>query len=255
MKNAGRYFLGILALMALLAPALLADTLELKDGRLLEGYYVGGSRNTVRFQTENRVEVLPTEEVLALTFSDSGPSASRSASARLSEGPSTQSSTGTQIEVPAGTGLLVRLVEDINSKHYGADSRFTAILEADLVVNGRVVAPEGSEVYGRLTSAKRGGRAFGRAELHLELTDLSLDGQRHPIITDEYELKGRKQGTLRNTGIGAGLGALLDGKDGAAKGAAAGFGFSLLSKGKQISLPAGTLIEFRLEHSFTAQTR
>ena len=114
---------------------------------------------------------------------------------------STQPSTTALIEVPAGTGLLVSLVEGINSKHDGAGSRFTAILEADLVVNGHVVAPKGSEVYGRLTSAKRGGRAFGRAELHLELTDLSLDGQRHPIGTDTEEVLaewGFSEGEIRD---------------------------------------------------------
>ncbi len=244
MKNAGRYFLVTMTLTALLYPMVLADTLELKDGRLLEGDYVGGTRTTLRFQIEDRVEVVPIGEVLALTFSDSSPS---------TETASTQPSTAAPIMVPAGTRLVVRLAESINSKENAAGSRFTAVLEADLGVNGRVVAPKGSAVYGRLTSAKKGGRAFGKAELQLELTDIMINDQLQPIITGEYELTGKSQGTVKKTGIGAALGALIDGGDGAKKGAAAGLGYSLISKGKQVSVREGTLIEFRLQQPLTLQ--
>ena len=153
MKNAACYFLLAMALMALLSPTVRADTLELKDGRLLEGTYVGGTSSTLRVQVEDRVEVIPIREVLALTFSGTGPSASRPASTSrrtVSANPPTNRT----IRVPAGTRLLVRLAENLNSKEDTAGSRFTAILEANLEVNGRVVAPEGSTVYGRLTAAK-----------------------------------------------------------------------------------------------------
>ena len=250
MKNAACYFLVAMALMALLSPTVQADTLELKDGRLLEGTYVGGTSSTLRVQVEDRVEVIPIREVLALTFSGTGPSASRPASTSrrtVSANPPTNRT----IRVPAGTRLLVRLAENLNSKEDTAGSRFTAILEANLEVNGRVVAPEGSTVYGRLTAAKRAGRAFGKAELHLELTDIMINDYRYPIVTAEYEVQGRSQGTAKKTLGGAALGALIDGSDGAKKGAAAGFGLSLLSKGKQVSIPSGTLIDFRLQQPLT----
>ena len=246
MKSTGRYFLLTIALMALSYPMALADTLELKDGRLLEGDYVGGTRTTLRFQVENRVEVIPSQEVLALTFSNTRPSASGRASA-----PASERSNDRPITVAAGTRLVVRLAEGVDSKEDAAGNRFTAVLQANLEVNGRVVAPKGSTVYGRLTSAKKGGRAFGKAELQLELTDIVIGDQLHPIITGEYELTGQSQGTLKKTAIGAALGALLDGGDGAKKGAAAGLGLSLISKGKQVSLGEGTIIEFRLQQPLT----
>ncbi len=249
MKNAGRYFLLTMALIALSHPMVLADTLELKDGRLLEDTYAGGTRTTLRFKIEQRVDVIPTQDVLALTFSASSPSASGRTSRPSSATASTQRST----VVPAGSRLLVRLIEGINSKEDSAGSRFTATLEGNLRANGRVVAPKGSKVYGRLTSAKRGGRTFGKAGLQLELTDIMINDQVQPIITGEYELKGRSQGTLKKAGLGAALGALIDGSDGAKTGAAAGLGYSLLSKGKQLSVPSGTLIQFRLEQSLTVQ--
>ena len=108
-------------------------------------------------------------------------------------------------------------------------------------------------VYGRIASAEAGGRAFGKARLQLQLTDIEIDGALQPIVTSDFRLQGKSQGTLRNTALGAGLGALLDGSDGAEKGALAGLGASLLIRGKQVLIPAGTLIEFRLQHSFTSK--
>ncbi len=240
METAGRYFLMTMGVMALLSPTVQADTLELKDGRLLEGTYVGGTRSTLRVQIEGRVTVIPIPEVLALTFS----------SAASLTAPSEPSAAAT-IHVPAGKRLLVRLTESLNSEEDGAGSRFTAVLEANLEVNGRVVAPEGSTVYGRLTSAKKGGRAFGRAELQLELTDIVINDYRYPIITSEYDVQGQSQGTGKKALGGALFGALIDGSDGAKKGAAAGFGLSFLSEGKQVSIPSGTLIDFRLQQPLT----
>ena len=110
-----------------------------------------------------------------------------------------------------------------------------------------MLARKGSRVYGHLTSAQRGGRAIGKGELRLELTDIVINDRRYPILTGEYKIQGRSQGTGKKTLGGALLGALIDGSDGAKTGAAAGLGLSLLTKGKQASISSGTLIEFRLQ--------
>ena len=78
-----------------------------------------------------------------------------------------------------------------------------------------------------------------------------IDDYAHPIVTGEFEVQGRSQGTVKKTLGGAVLGALIDGGDGAKKGAAAGFGLSLLTKGKQVTIPDGTLIVFRLHQPLT----
>ncbi len=44
------------------------------------------------------------------------------------------------------------------------------------------------------------------------------------------------------------------GGDGAKKGAAAGFGLSLLTKGKLVTIPDGTLIVFRLHQPLTVDS-
>jgi len=49
-----------------------ADSIELRDGRHLQGKYVGGTSGTVAFMTRGAVEYLNTSEVLVLIFDNNG---------------------------------------------------------------------------------------------------------------------------------------------------------------------------------------
>ena len=60
-----------------------------------------------------------------------------------------------RITVPAGTRLLVRMIDGVDSSKQQAGYHFTANLETNLQVDNRVVAPAGTTVYGRLPNAKR----------------------------------------------------------------------------------------------------
>ncbi len=62
--------------MALAAP-ISSDVLETRDGRLLEGTYLGGTQRALRFEAQDGIEVFLTEEVLALTFTGSVPRAAQ----------------------------------------------------------------------------------------------------------------------------------------------------------------------------------
>ena len=46
-----------------------ADILELKDGTILDGTYMGGTTGTLRFQSKGNMEVFPITSVMALTIS------------------------------------------------------------------------------------------------------------------------------------------------------------------------------------------
>lgn len=77
------------------------------------------------------------------------------------------------------------------------------------------------------------------------------------MVTSDYKLAGSKSSGKRTalTALaGAVLGAALDRKDrgkGAAIGAGVGLGASAITKGEQLSIPSGTLIEFRLGAPFS----
>jgi hypothetical protein len=51
--------------------------------------------------------------------------------------------------------------------------------------------------------------------------------------------------------VGAGIGAIADGGDGAGKGAAIGAGVSLIKKGESVTAPPNMLMQFHLEQPLT----
>jgi hypothetical protein len=158
------------------------------------------------------------------------------------------------VTVPAGTNLLVRMLDTIDSSKAQPGTRFTAVLETNLSVDGWRIAPAGNTVYGRLAEAKQAGRAAGSSNLQLELTDIVVDGTAYPIITSDFEVKGSSSGKRSAKRLlgGAGLGAIIGGIAGnagmgAAIGAAAGAVGSVAQKGESIQVPSETLISFTLE--------
>jgi hypothetical protein len=249
--------------VALLAAALpaWADTLELKNGQVLNGRYLGGTAAQVRFEVDGRVEVYRVSEVVALTFTGSSstshapvadtPDPVAKPAARASE------SREGKITVPAGTRLLVRMIDGVDSSKNHPGDRFHASMETDLVVEDTVVAFKGADVYGRLAEAKEAGHVAGSSELKLELTDIVIKGQSYPLVTGDYELHGSGRGsnTAKKVGTGAAVGAIIGAIAGGGKGAAIGAGVGagaggvvqVMTRGQQVRVPSETLLEFRLE--------
>jgi hypothetical protein len=172
---------------------------------------------------------------------------------------------GRQITVPAGTRILIRTIDSMNSREQTAGYRFTASLETNLQVGDVVIAPRGTTIYGRLDSASSAGRMSGSSELTLELTDLVVDGSTYPLITSTYEIKGSGKGAntakdvIGGTGLGALIGGLAGGGKGAGIGALAGaFGGTAIAgskRGEQLSIPSESLLEFRLEQPVTVPVK
>jgi hypothetical protein len=181
--------------------------------------------------------------------------------ATASTGRSAQASAAPQnkkrITVPAGTRILIRLVDSIDSAKQKTGFRFSATLETNLQVEDSVVAPRGSTLYGRLAEASSAGRMSGSSELTLELTDIVINGTAYPLLTSTYEVKGKGEGgkTAKKVVGGAGLGALIGGLAGGGKGAGigalagagAGTAVAASKKGQQLQIPSETLLEFRLQ--------
>jgi hypothetical protein len=59
---------GVFALGLFFAGAAMADTLELKDGRVLQGRYLGGTQAVVRFETNGNVQTFSVNDVVGVTF-------------------------------------------------------------------------------------------------------------------------------------------------------------------------------------------
>ena len=71
MKNTITLYLTASLLLGWVAAAS-ADVLELKDGKVLTGKYVGGTAGTIRLETGGGIQVIETSQALALTFSGGG---------------------------------------------------------------------------------------------------------------------------------------------------------------------------------------
>jgi len=158
--------------------------------------------------------------------------------------------------VPRGTEIQVRTNEYINSHH--ADGRvYTGTVVRDIRErDGRVAIPRGAQVD--LVA-----RDWGNGELSLDLKSIMADGRRFVVDATPEEFNGGQKpgvGANERTGKFVGGGALLGtivgaiaggGKGavvGAVGGAAAGAGAQMATRGREIRIPAETLLTFRLEH-------
>jgi hypothetical protein len=182
---------------------------------------------------------------------------SNSGAALLNGKHSAAPQTTKRITVPAGTRILIRTVDAIDSSKQKAGFRFSATLETNLEAEDTVVAPRGTTLYGRLAEASSSGRMTGSSQLTLEITDIVLGGTAYPLLTGTYEVKGKGEGknTTKKVLGGAGLGALIGGLAGGGKGAGigalagagAGTAVAASKKGEQLQIPSESLLEFRLE--------
>jgi hypothetical protein len=155
---------------------------------------------------------------------------------------------GPTVEVPAGSRFVVRLDDNVDSGK-GAGLRFRASLEAALPdAAGNVLVPAGTKVMGLIADSKSAGRLVCKSELEIAFTDLQINGLLFPIQSQGVKAVGEGSGrdTARKVGAAALVGGAFGGGSGAAKGAAIGGAAALLTRGKQIRIPSGTLLELSL---------
>jgi hypothetical protein len=240
-----------------------ADTLELKDGTVVHGKFVGGSEFNVRFVVSGAVKYYSTKDILTLTFDSATVSAQPVASPAVPANPqpaAASTSQSSSIIVPAGTTISIRMIDSVDSATNQVGDQFHASLESDLMVNNLVIAPKGSDVYGKLEQVQSAGSIKGQSQLQLGLTGIRINGAIVPIATGDYEVAGAsrgKQSAERIGGVaalGAVIGAIAGGGKGAAIGAGAGAGVGtavqVATKGQQVRVPSETVLDFKLQTSF-----
>ena len=72
------YLLALLPAGLLVSQVLLADTLELRSGQIIQGKFMAGSVKNIRFQVGGQEMTYPTQDVLNIGFSDRGDASSAS---------------------------------------------------------------------------------------------------------------------------------------------------------------------------------
>lgn len=179
-----------------------ADIVEMKDGTLVNGKYMGGTQKTIRFQVEDKIEVYPVEDILAITFSPVSPEVSeesgpplkvqkpKSASSQKVEPPQPKQS---ELVLAEGTRLPVLMMDTVDVRMNKKDDWFKGVLDADLVVEGTVVAPQGSKVHGQVVKAEQ---SSSGATLAIELRELVVGEKIIPITTNQYIVQEKSQNVL-----------------------------------------------------------
>ena len=167
------------------------------------------------------------------------------------------------ILIPHGTALAMRLQSTISTKTAKVGDRFQARTTSPVHVNGLLAIPEGSRVSGHVILAQQPGKASGRGELQLAYDEIGFDGRSYALNTQSHVYTS-KSGTKKDVAlIGGGavaggvVGGVLGGKDDIAKGAviggAAGTGASLLTRAPQLELEQGMLLQTRLDESMSVR--
>jgi hypothetical protein len=235
------------------------DTVTLRDGTRYDGTFVtGSSRSGITFRDRKGTSHhFATKRVQSLEFGSP-------ADATLRKRPtqSLQGSTplGAAKIIPSGTELAVRSNETIDSKTAAVAQHFLAVIDRDILSSsGALAIPKGSnaELVIRKTV---GGSTTSASELVLDIDSVTVAGRRYLVSTGDLEEKGRQglgpnKRTAEMVGGGAAIGALIGavvghGKGaaiGAAVGAGAGAGGQVLTKGKEVRVPAETIMNFKLD--------
>ena len=170
-----------------------------------------------------------------------------------------------QLVIPAGTWIKIRVDQPISSDRNAPGDTFAATLAQPLIADGFVVARRGQTVEGRVSEAVKAGRAKGTSHLGLELIQMSLvDGRQLPVRTQLMQYSGGTSvgrdlaaaGTVTGTGaaIGAAAGGGVGAAIGAAVGAAAG-GIGVLStRGRATEIYPEAEVTFRTMEPITINT-
>ena len=252
-----------------------SDTLVLRDGRTLSGTLIAAGRNTISFQDRaGRTLRYSIRDVEAVQFGD-GPYNSGNygrpespvrpvydryqdnrSDNRNQENHDYGQSRMERVVLPVGTEVAVRTNERIDSRDVVEGQTFSAQIEEDIRdTDGSVAIPRGSDV--RLVTR----RVEADGDITLDVDSISVAGRRYRVSTADEELQNRKDGVGGNarTGryvgggavIGAIIGAIAGGGKGAAIGAASGAGAGaatqIITRGREVHVPAESVIRFRLD--------
>ena len=160
------WWMTILAI-CLIVPLLHADTIKFNNGSTVNGKYLGGTDSQVTFYTNGKLEHFALADISSITFGDQTSSSSTPAASVAPAAPaasstpapvvkesqassqSTEQTASTNgptadVVVPAGTHLVVRMIDGVDSNRNAVGDTFQASLQEPLIVNSTQVAPQGT---------------------------------------------------------------------------------------------------------------
>jgi hypothetical protein len=184
------------------------------------------------------------------------PEPSRPAPAALHAGSAPAAGSNSALAIPAGTPVIVRLIDNVDSSRDRTGQRFAASVDAPVVIGGRTMIARGAGARVVLINVTQAGTIQGRSEIKLELVSLAINGSNYVVRSNLFDQQGIPRGKQSAKVIagGAAVGAAIGGIFGKGKGAAAGAGAGAgagaaaqaASKAPPVIVPAETRIKFTL---------
>ena len=171
-----------------------------------------------------------------------------------------------EITLPAGTVLPVALETSVGSDISRVEQPVHGRLRRAVTVHGVEVLPAGTAVSGHVTAARRPGRVKGRGYVAMRFTELDTPGAGTTRISTASVARlapATKQKDaveiLAPAAAGAVIGRIAGGKGAARKGAliggAAGTGYVLSTRGKEVRIGKGAALAVRLTQPVTVRVR
>ena len=156
--------------------------------------------------------------------------------------------------IPANQEIDVRLERELSSSTAQVEDRFTATTVADLYRGNEVLIPAGSTLRGVVSAVEKATRTERKGTLRVSFDQITVNGRTYPmrgIVTQALESEGLR-GEAGRIGAGAGVGAIIGGILGGVKGALLGVligggGTIAATEGKDVTLPAGTILRVQME--------
>lgn len=181
----------------------------------------------------------------------------------------------------AGTRIAVTLKHAITTRSARENDPVYAETSFPVVSNGRVVIPVGTYVQGVIQRSQRPGRVKGRGELVIHFNTLIFPSGYTLLLpgsidsvpgADKTEMKDKKEGTIEsqgtkgkdvgtiasNAGTGAAIGAVVarsvkGAGIGGLAGAGVGLASVLLTRGPDVRIESGTLVDMVLEREIIVE--
>lgn len=180
-----------------------------------------------------------------------------------------------KLTIPPGTKFKTRLETPISSKLSEVGDTIIVTLLEPMAIDDQHMFPRGTEMTGKVTFVKRAGKVKGRAEVYALINELTTNYGSEPIhvsidaaddvandekirTDEEGKLKSNKDlgddvedatrgaslGSLGSTPVAIATGSVGAAIAGPAAGAIAGL---LLSRGKEVRLPVGTVFRMKFD--------
>ncbi len=257
MKRASAIMLVVLILLA--ASSAVADELRLRNGAVVTGSFVGGDTRSVRFiGADGNLNTYAVGDIESLRFVTAPTAVAPLAPTAPQPQPYRAAAPApppASVTLRTGTVVTVRMIDSIDTDVTGAGERFRASIDDPISMNGQIVIPRGADATVQVMRVQQAGAIKGSDEVALKLSDVTLNGRQHPVVTNYAEVKSKGKGrqtaktTAVTTGVGAVLGGIFGGGRGAAIGAGAGAGAGVAvsaARGKTLRIPSETRLDFVL---------